>query len=132
MPFLNRSVFNLTTVGNVAAAAIAIAVLSACASSAGIGTQAQLIDAAPWGLQNPSLNTDTTTARIGTEPVPAPPWWQSFNDTQLNRLVDTALAQHPSLRIAQARLALAQASSAVADSASGPKLNGSVDLTRQR
>ena len=52
---------------------------------------------------------------VGLAVGPAPEgWWQSFNDPQLNRLVDEALRANPSLAEARARLrdALAQADAA--------------------
>ena len=59
-------------------------------------------------------------------------WWREFGDEQLNRLIAQALENNPSLKLAQARLARAQAVSDVAASANRPQLNGSLDLTHQR
>jgi NodT family efflux transporter outer membrane factor (OMF) lipoprotein len=52
---------------------------------------------------------------IGGSVTPAPEgWWQSFNDPQLNRLIEQALANSPTLPQAQARLreAIAQTDAA--------------------
>jgi NodT family efflux transporter outer membrane factor (OMF) lipoprotein len=61
-----------------------------------------------------------------------PAWWQDFHDEQLNRLVARSLANSPSLKLAQARLARAQAVTEVAEAASVPQLGAQLDLTRQR
>lgn len=99
-----------------------IAVLAACANPAGIAPTAHLRDAASLGL----------TFGSGAESQIASDWWLAFNDAQLNRLIDQALQTGPSLKIAQARLARAQAVTEMVDAASGPQLNASVDLTHQR
>lgn len=96
--------------------------LSACADMSGLkAPPAQLRDAA-------SLN-------LGDAPAPAPvaaDWWKAYGDAQLDALVDRAIAQSPSLKIAQARLARAQAVLEVADAALLPQVNGALDLTRQK
>ena len=51
---------------------------------------------------------------------------------QLNALVAQALQSSPTLKLARARLARAQAVTEVADAASVPQLNGQLDVTRQR
>ncbi len=63
--------------------------------------------------------------------APATEWWRDFGDEQLDRLMDQALAGNPTLKLAQARLARAQAVMEVAKAATQPQLNGSLDLTRQ-
>jgi len=95
--------------------------LTACASLSGIEPQATLRDAPSLGLpanQSEQLAIDTQ-------------WWRAFGDEQLNQLIEQALANSPSLKIAQARLARAQAGVAVTDAASGPQLGVQVDATRQ-
>jgi NodT family efflux transporter outer membrane factor (OMF) lipoprotein len=58
-------------------------------------------------------------------------WWQTLGDPQLNQLVTIALANHPSLNIAQARLRRAQAAASMTDAAAGPQLNAGVNVSRQ-
>jgi NodT family efflux transporter outer membrane factor (OMF) lipoprotein len=71
--------------------------LSACAGFQKETHGAALLDAQSLGLQ-------------GTPSVPVESqWWKSFGDPQLNALVDQALSQNPGLRVAQARIAKAQA-----------------------
>jgi NodT family efflux transporter outer membrane factor (OMF) lipoprotein len=99
------------------AAALAMA---GCADMSGIAPQAQMRDAASVGL------TSSASTAVSAQ------WWREFGDEQLNRLVDQALAGNPSLRIAQARLARAQAVQEVASSALLPQVNGALDATRQK
>lgn len=63
---------------------------------------------------------------------PQPQWWKVFGDPQLDALIDEALAAHPSLRVAGARLALAEAQLDAARSNATPGFGGALDLTRQR
>jgi NodT family efflux transporter outer membrane factor (OMF) lipoprotein len=102
------------------AALAAALLLAGCANLSGIEPQAKLKDSA-------SLQLDATA------PAPLPvQWWREFGDEQLSRLVEQALADNPNLRIAQARLARAQAVSEVAGSALLPQVGGQLDVTTQR
>jgi NodT family efflux transporter outer membrane factor (OMF) lipoprotein len=102
------------------AALAAALLLAGCANMAGIEPQAKLREGA-------SLNLDAGAA--ASVPVQ---WWRGFGDAQLDRLVERALADNPNLRVAQARLARAQAVSEVAGAALLPQVNGSFDATTQR
>ncbi len=95
--------------------------LSACADLKGIAPQATLRDAASLEL----------LASQSEASAPSAQWWREFGDPQLNRLIDQALASSPSLKIAQARMARAQAGAAMTDAAGGPQLNAGIDATRQ-
>ncbi len=114
---------NLPALGVIvlAIASSVVLTLGGCASSAGIASTAQTI--AP--------------IRIGLDPAAAVPavavdWWRSFGDPAMTGLVERALADNPSLKVAQARLARAEAAVSGAQAADGPQLNGSLDVTRQR
>jgi NodT family efflux transporter outer membrane factor (OMF) lipoprotein len=104
---------------------LALASLAACANFSGIASSAKPLDARTLGLTN--LNASQDTERTATDSN----WWQRFEQPQLNALVDTALQNNPSLKIAQARLAQAQAASDGVGAADGPQVNGALDLTRQ-
>lgn len=54
-------------------------------------------------------------------------WWQALNDSALNQLIEQTLLHSPDLAIATARLAQAQAGSALAGSQRGPQLAISAD-----
>lgn len=57
-------------------------------------------------------------------------WWLSFNDTQLNQLIDTALRRNQDLRATFRRLEQAQAIAKKAGAELIPALNGSTGLDR--
>lgn len=106
--------------------AVALATVTACANFSGISPQAKALDASALGLKSATDTTSASTPNLDTD------WWRAFDDTQLTRLVEQALATHPSLRTAQARLARVQAGSELAHAAGQPQLNTGLDLTRQR
>lgn len=64
---------------------------------------------------------------------PADQWWKGYGDAQLDTLIDEALQDAPSLRIARARLQMAEASVSQSRSATGPQLsaNGTVYEEKQ-
>jgi NodT family efflux transporter outer membrane factor (OMF) lipoprotein len=104
------------------AATLLISSLAGCADFSGITPKAQLRDANSFGLSTPASPSDA--------PLDAQ-WWRAFGDDTLNDLVAQALQANPSLKLAQARIAAAQASSQLTDAASGPQLNAQLNLTRQ-
>ena len=106
------------------AALVATAALAACADMSGIDPQATLRDPATLGLATTPVASPQTA--LPTD------WWRGFGDAQLNALVEQALRDNPSLKVAQARLARTQAVTEVADAAMLPQVNGAVDLMRQR
>lgn len=94
--------------------------LAGCANPGGIRPTHTLSDASAYG------------ATPAQTPWPAARWWSEYGDTELDRLIDQALAGQPSLKTAQARLQLAQAAADAAGAAQMPRVDGSADLTRQR
>ncbi len=104
----------------------AVLVLGGCANPSGIAPRAVVIDPAQVGLAAAAIGTAAAQGDL------QPHWWRNFGDAPLNALVDRALADSPSLRVAAARQARAAAVVAAARSAEGPQINGSADLTRQR
>lgn len=97
--------------------------LAACANFSGIEPTAKLRDPASLGI---AIDAATLTPAVDIQ------WWRALGDAQLNALIDQALADNPSLKQAQARLARAQSGFEVTDSTNGPQINGALDLTRQR
>lgn len=59
-------------------------------------------------------------------------WWEKLNDAQLNALVGEALAEHPSLGEAQARIRQAQAAAGIAESADSVQVSLDAASTYQR
>ncbi len=104
-----------------ATAIAAAALLAGCASTDGVA---------------PSSHNLLTPTQVGAATVdttwPQSQWWADWNDPQLARLIDTALARQPSLQTVQARLTQAQAAVDVAGAVQLPQVNGSLDLTDQR
>jgi NodT family efflux transporter outer membrane factor (OMF) lipoprotein len=98
--------------------------LSACANFSGIAPVATVRDAASLGLTSDSTDA-AAAAAVDAQ------WWRAFGDEQLNSLISQAIAGNPSLRIAQARLARAQAGLEITGAATGPQLAGAIDLTHQ-
>ncbi len=105
----------------VALASTVVLTLAGCASSAGIAPVSTPIASAQVGL-----DTQASTPDVAAD------WWSGFGDARLSELVERALAGNPSLKIAQARLARAQAAVGSVQSADGPQVNGALDVTRQR
>lgn len=103
---------------------VALASLTACANFSGIFSQAK-----PIAPQAVGLSQDAIPA---ANPALDAQWWKTFGDNQLNTLVDQALANSPSLRVAQARLQRVQAVIDSADSATLPQVNASLDATQQK
>jgi NodT family efflux transporter outer membrane factor (OMF) lipoprotein len=95
--------------------------LAGCVSSAGIAPLAQPMDGASLGL----------SAQVAA-PALAPAWWTSFNDPQLDALVESALAVNPSLKLARDRMARATAAANAAQANTEPRLDGSLSVVRQR
>lgn len=64
----------------------------------------------------------------------APParWWDSLADTTLSQLVDRALAEQPSLALAEARAQRAAALAGVTAAVQGPQAQLSVEVLRER
>jgi NodT family efflux transporter outer membrane factor (OMF) lipoprotein len=109
---------------SVVAAGLIAGGLAGCADMSGIQSQSSLREA-------PSLGLPTASATPTAQPIAAE-WWRDFGDEQLNGLVTQALQNNPSLKLAQTRLARAQAVTEVADAAKMPQLSGGIDLTRQK
>ncbi len=70
--------------------------------------------------------------RAGGEEAPAARWWEDFNNGELNRLVEEALAGSFTLQGAEARLRQARAAAALAGSGRYPRVNlaGEAGATR--
>ena len=114
----------LVSAASVVAVGLIATGISGCANMSGIAPpQASLRDAPSLGL--------TANPAQAQMPV-ASDWWRDFGDETLNTLEAKALEASPSLKLAQARLARAQATTEVANAATLPQLNGEVDVTRQR
>ena len=78
-----------------------------------------------------SLKSDAQAEKIVRE-WPKAQWWQDFHNVELNRLIETALKDSPSLRAAAARLTQAEA---VADYQAAdmlPSINAGIEFHQRR
>jgi len=75
--------------------------------------------------------------RLGLSPQPSAPlsvqaWWTTFNDPQLDRLMEQALTDNPTLAQAMARVREAQALTDLTRAGLAPSLSFNAQETRQR
>ena len=110
-----------------AAGALALTMLAACASTAGLHTHATALDA-----DRLEVSRSLSTTALSAEAWPKEAWWKEFGDPQLDELIEAALDGQPSLGVAEARVRQAQAFAGVAGAALYPQVNASLKSTRQR
>lgn len=115
----------LVAVASLVAAALMVTGITGCADMSGIAPTASLRNAPSLGLKAASAGANDCVL-VDSQ------WWRDFDDEPLNGLMAQALERNPSLKLAQARLARAQAVMEVAGAATLPRVNGQIDLTRQR
>lgn len=95
--------------------------LSACANLPEGSAPATLRNEASLGL----------SPQATPQAPPAANCWAALGDAQLNTLIEEALASHPSLKIAQARIARAQAGFELSSATSSPQLGVGFEATQQ-
>lgn len=100
--------------------------LSACANT-DLHPQSR-ITAASSVLGSPATESPAVSPAVW----PTSSWWKSFGDPQLNDLVDEGLTDSPTLKMAAARIRLANAVLGAADANLGPHLDGTFSSTRER
>jgi NodT family efflux transporter outer membrane factor (OMF) lipoprotein len=111
-----------------AASALFVTLLAAgCASMNGLSTQASMDSANKLAAQK-----SLADAAVSAAAWPATDWWRSFNDPQLDQLMDEALAGSPTLKVAAARTHKALAFADVTKAALSPRVDGSFSSTRER
>lgn len=64
--------------------------------------------------------------------IPAQNWWAQLSDPKLDQLIDTALNNSPSLRLAQDRLSEARNAVGISESQLGPQVDLNAQRDRQR
>ncbi|MGO4381613.1 efflux transporter outer membrane subunit [Pseudoduganella sp. RAF19] len=109
-------------------------------SAATLGLALVLAGCADMGNIHPESHTlPANTLKPGSaihaaKPMawPTEAWWEALGDAQLNRLVEAAIADSPSLKVAQARVRQAQAVAGIAKSATLPRVDASASSDRQR
>jgi len=95
--------------------------LQGCITAPKLDRQQQIIANEHLGL----------AAQVST-PIRVRDWWHAFNDPQLDRLMQQALADNPNLAQAMARVREAQSLADVAQAGLGPSLSFNAQETRQR
>lgn len=84
---------------------LSILTLTGCAFLPEDGVRAKLLD---MPALTQTLSSDPQADRI-VNAWPKAEWWRAFGNVELNRLIETALQDSPSLKAAQARLSQAEA-----------------------
>ncbi|KAF3997602.1 efflux transporter outer membrane subunit [Glaciimonas immobilis] len=118
-----------STTGFVAVSALAL-LLSGCASFSGIKPLATMSD----GYTMDGRKLDGSAAMNATQINalwPTEHWWQAYRDPQLDRLVNQAITDSPSIKVAQARIRQATALAGVAQAATLPKVGAAASITRE-
>ncbi len=97
-----------------------------CVNSGGIKPTSHL-------MASSSLDAGTKT-REALKDVPWPNgrWWQQWQDPQLDLLVQKAISRQPTLRMAQARVDVAQARARIAGASLMPELEAQAEFSKQR
>jgi NodT family efflux transporter outer membrane factor (OMF) lipoprotein len=114
-------------VGRAASALFVTLLAAGCASMNGLSTQASMNSANTLAAQKALAD-----AAVSAAAWPATDWWRSFNDPQLDQLINEALAGSPTLKVAAARTRKALAFADVSKAALSPQVNGSASSTRER
>ena len=114
-------------VGRAASALFVTLLAAGCASMNGLATQASINSANTLAAQK-----SLADAAVSAAAWPATDWWRSFNDPQLDQLMNEALADSPTLKVAAARTRKALAFADVSKAALLPHVNGSASSTRER
>lgn len=104
---------------------LAAAFLGGCTVSGPNHTAPELTLPARW-----STGDGATPAVSRADPAALAQWWRQLGDPQLDRLIETALAEGKDLRLAQARLRQARAVRAQAEGATLPTVGASTSLSR--
>lgn len=98
----------------------AVMSMEGCISSSGI-------------VHDQALRDPTTIgAHAKFDAWPAEQWWKSLNDPELDRLIEQALKENPSITQAAKRMEKAAAYTITAKSALAPQLSGDAYFNRQR
>ncbi|HUJ88510.1 MAG TPA: efflux transporter outer membrane subunit [Burkholderiales bacterium] len=100
--------------------------LAACAS------QGERVVPPAQQLAGGTLEAERSLAGAPAGEWPSERWWSAFGDTQLDSLIDEALAGSPTLAVAAARMRQAQAQLDAAVARAAPGTEGEFDLSRQR
>jgi len=99
--------------------------LNGCISAKGIAPTSQ-------PLAQDKLALGKTIEEASAIAWPTEHWWQAYQDTQLDKLVEKSLHEHPDLKKASARIALSTAIAEQAHASTLPNIGGKVSSSRER
>ena len=99
--------------------------LAGCVSMSGINPNAK-------STQAVTLKSGQTIASASHIEWPKVDWWKVYHDQQLNALIDKAVSDSPTLRMAQSRVNLAQAYADSMHAETLPNIGGDASAVRQR
>jgi len=108
--------------------ASSLSLLNGCSLLPEDGTRAKLLETPSL---NQTLNGDAKAEKIVRE-WPRAQWWQAFHNAELNRLIETALKDSPSLHAAAARLTQAEAVADFQAAEMLPSVSASVEFHQRR
>ncbi|KAB0567189.1 RND transporter [Pseudomonas palleroniana] len=98
--------------------------ISGCIGTGGIAPQGQVLNA------NTLATDEAIQNAVQDAHWPTAQWWQAYNDPQLNRWVERATQNSPSMAMAAARVREARAMAGVAESAESLQVNSDTTLKR--
>jgi NodT family efflux transporter outer membrane factor (OMF) lipoprotein len=108
---------------------VGVAALSGCVNPGALPKPVQPLDAARLGLAPSTSAPDSQAAT--SQSLSETAWWRAWGDSRLDALVERALADHPSLQVAQARRLRASASADLERTTDQPQVGLNADVTRQ-
>jgi len=106
-------------------AVMAALVLAGCAGMGNIQPQSHTLPAN-------SLKSGAAISAAAPVAWPTEAWWEALGDAQLNRLVTVAVADSPTLKVAEARVRQADAIAGVARAATLPRVDATASTDRER
>ena len=108
-------------------AALAAIALAGCASTGGLHSTA-------IPMQTSDLHARQSLAGVQVDAAAWPhrDWWKAIGDSQLDKLVDEALADNPDMALVDARVRAALAAAGAADAARKPTLNAGASAAGAR
>ena len=100
--------------------------VTGCASTSGLSTQAK-----PRPPAELAAARSLAGVPVSAREWPRRDWWKSLKDSELDGLIDEALAAGPTLRIAEARTRQALALAGVAQAALLPRVDADLEISRE-
>lgn len=118
---------NLNHATKILSGLMLIALLAGCAGGNVVGPRAQMLN--PNDLNGGAAIAKTATA---TGQWPTAKWWEVFDDAQLNSLVDQAVKNNATLKIARARVEEARGIASIVHASTLPQAGAEVSSERVR